>query len=223
MERLVVFFTDVIQIQYIFRILIAGICGMVIGFERKSRAKEAGIRTHFVVCCGSALIMVISKYGFADMPSHDGGRIAAQIVSGVGFLGAGIIFIQKRTVTGLTTAAGIWATSGIGMAIGSSMYSVGIASTVIILGAQIILHKNSKFLQTPKFKNLRLETDSKDGFQKYVTELLASNGITVHDVSVIKVDSHNNYVYEFEIEASPDMVEEDIINMFSCQCSIRPL
>ncbi len=216
------FLTDIIQVQYIFRIILAGICGMIIGFERKNRAKEAGIRTHFVVCCGSALLMVISKYGFFDMPSHDGARIAAQVVSGIGFLGAGIIFIQKRTVTGLTTAAGIWTTSGIGMAIGAGMYAVGIASTVIILGAQILLHKNSKFLKNKKYKVIKVVTDNKEGFQKYVTEMLLNEEIIVDDVSVIKAETGNNYVYEFEIEMAPEKQEEDVINLFSCECSIRP-
>ena len=214
--------TDIIQLQYIFRILVAGICGMIIGFERKNRAKEAGIRTHFVVCCGSALIMVISKYGFPDMVGHDGARMAAQVVSGVGFLGAGIIFIQKRTVTGLTTAAGIWTTSGIGMAIGAGMYSVGIASTIIILGAQILLHKNSRFLKNRKFKVIKVVTDNKEGFQKYVTEMLLNEEIIVHDVAVIKAEADNNYVYEFEIDMAPEKQEEDVINLFSCECSIKP-
>lgn len=111
---------DVRQIYYIARIVIAGICGIFIGLERKNRSKEAGVRTHFVVACASALMMIISKYGFCDLVSGadsmrgaDGARIAAQVVSGIGFLGAGMIFVHKNTVTGLTTAAGIWATSGV--------------------------------------------------------------------------------------------------------------
>ena len=154
---------DILNLQYVFRIILAGLCGLVIGYERKSRAKEAGIRTHFVVCCGAALIMIISKYGFSDAVGAgsrgaDASRIAAQIVSGVGFLGAGIIFVQKRTVTGLTTAAGIWATSGIGMAIGTGMYSVGIFSTLIVLTGQIVLHKNSRFMQMPKVRILKIKS-----------------------------------------------------------------
>ena len=88
---------------------------------RKNRNKSAGIRTHAIVAMGSALMMVVSKYGFADIAEigkFDGSRIAAQVVSGVGFLGAGIIFVRNNLVSGLTTSAGIWATAGVGLAMG---------------------------------------------------------------------------------------------------------
>ncbi|KJZ82690.1 MgtC/SapB family protein, partial [Clostridium sp. IBUN13A] len=99
-----------IQLDYLLRLFIAAVCGMAIGYERKNRMKEAGIRTHFIVAIGAALIMIISKYGFQDQigwpnMSLDPSRIAAQVVTGVGFLGAGVIFMQKQTIVGLTTAA----------------------------------------------------------------------------------------------------------------------
>ena len=223
MEMLNHILFGVIEIQYIWRIILAGLCGLVIGYERKSRAKEAGIRTHFVVCSGAALLMIISKYGFNDMASgHDGARIAAQIVSGVGFLGAGIIFVQKRTVTGLTTAAGIWATSGIGMAIGGGMFSIGLAATIIIVTAQNFLHKNISFLKTPKLRIMRIKTDNTNGFQQYVTTLLGTKHIVVHDVGITKSEADDHVVYEFEIEFPPQLTEEEIINMFNCDCSIKP-
>ena len=108
------------QAELLCRIIIAGICGGIIGYERKNRNKEAGIRTHMIVALGASLIMIVSKYGFADILGEQGialdpSRIAAQIVTGVGFLGAGMIFMRKNTISGLTTAAGIWATSAIGM------------------------------------------------------------------------------------------------------------
>ena len=143
---------EIQQLEYIARILLAGICGMLVGIERKNRSKEAGIRTHFVVACGAALIMVISKYAFFDLVSDmafsaadvrlDPSRVASTIASGIGFLGAGMIYVHKNTGTGLTKAAGIWTTSGIGMAIGSGMYVIGISATFIIIIAQIILHIN---------------------------------------------------------------------------------
>ena len=138
------------ELIYIVRILLAGICGALIGFERKNRSKEAGIRTHFVVACGAALMMVVSKYAFFDLIQGgmfgdvevrlDPSRVASTIASGIGFLGAGMIFVHKNTITGLTTAAGIWATSGVGMAIGAGMYVLGIGGAVIILVAQYLLH-----------------------------------------------------------------------------------
>ena len=128
------------QSELFFRIVLAALCGAFIGYERMHRGKGAGIRTHLVVAAASALMMIISKYGFSDISRIvvgnvaeyrlDPSRLAAQIVTGVGFLGAGMIFIHKNNITGLITAAGIWATSGVGMAIGSGMYSVGIATTL---------------------------------------------------------------------------------------------
>ncbi|WP_416327681.1 MgtC/SapB family protein [[Eubacterium] hominis] len=133
------------QAELLARIFLAGICGAVIGYERKNRNKEAGIRTHMIVSLGAALIMVVSKYGFSDILGDAGialdpSRIAAQIVTGVGFLGAGMIFLRKNTVSGLTTAAGIWATSAIGMAIGSGLYIIGVLTTLLIVVIQILLH-----------------------------------------------------------------------------------
>ena len=98
------------ELEFFFRILIAGICGGLIGYERNNRLKEAGIRTHLIVALAAALIMVVSKYGFSDVTTLKGvaldpSRIAAQIVTGVGFLGAGMIFVRNQTISGLTTAA----------------------------------------------------------------------------------------------------------------------
>ena len=167
-------------------------------------------------------MMVVSKYGFFDSSNADASRVAAQIVSGVGFLGAGAIFVQKRTVTGLTTAAGIWATSGIGMAIGAGMYSLGIFSTVILLSAQIVLHKNSRFMQMPKFRIIKVKSGKSDGFQQYATELLNKNNIAVLNVGITKPEGKEYTVYEFEVEFSPEISEESIINLFECECSVKP-
>jgi len=145
------------QLELLGRILLAGLCGAIIGYERKNRRKEAGIRTHIIVALSSALMMIISKYAFFDLLNTgifpgveiklDPSRMAQGIVTGVGFLGAGMIFVHKKTITGLTTAAGIWGTSGIGMAIGAGLYFIGIISSLIIVFTQVILHKNIKFLR----------------------------------------------------------------------------
>ena len=124
--------------MFAFRLLLAGMLGAVIGLDREYRAKEAGFRTHFLVCLGSALFMIISQYGFAEIvkangANYDGARVAAQIVSGIGFLGAGTIIFHKQFIRGLTTAAGMWATAGIGMAIGGGMYFLGVAATILVL------------------------------------------------------------------------------------------
>ena len=132
------------SVNYIIRIIIAAVCGFVIGFERKTRSKEAGIRTHTIVALGACLMMIISKYAFWEgTGKYDGARVAAQIVSGIGFLGTGMIVYSKGTLHGLTTAAGIWATAGVGMAIGAGgnvMYIVGAVATVIIVCVHLFLH-----------------------------------------------------------------------------------
>lgn len=129
--------------EHLLRLLVAGILGTVVGLEREYRAKAAGYRTHFLICLGSATFMLVSQYGFNAVIEKYGGqvnamrldpaRIAAQVVSGIGFLGAGTIILQKQIVKGLTTAAGLWALAGVGLAIGAGMYFVGIAATIFIL------------------------------------------------------------------------------------------
>ena len=127
-----------LNVDFMLRLLVAGILGAIIGLDREYRAKEAGYRTHFLVSLGSALIMIVSQYGFQEIIKEnsvtlDPSRVAAQVVSGIGFIGAETIILQKQTVRGLTTAAGIWATAGIGLAVGAGMYAIGIATTVLTL------------------------------------------------------------------------------------------
>ncbi|MBP5567447.1 MAG: MgtC/SapB family protein [Bacteroidales bacterium] len=114
---------------FIMRIFVAGLLGGVIGFEREIRAKEAGVRTHFIVALGSALFMIISQYAFSGR--FDAARVAAQVVSGIGFIGAGVIIFQKNVVRGITTAAGLWVAAAIGLACGAAMYPVAIAATLM--------------------------------------------------------------------------------------------
>ncbi|SFI78626.1 putative Mg2+ transporter-C (MgtC) family protein [Paenibacillus sp. UNC496MF] len=172
------------EYDMLLRIVVAGACGLLIGYERKNRMKEAGIRTHFVVAVGSALMMVLSKYAFADMLGDDGvgldpSRIAAQVVSGVGFLGAGMIFTQRQTVKGLTTAAGIWATAGIGMAVGAGLYVLGIGVTVLLLAAQKLLHSGFGWIAAPKNEQLSVRLADEDGAVEALQDALKSAGIAV--------------------------------------------
>ena len=143
------------EIEFILRILCAAVLGGLIGLEREYRAKEAGFRTHFLVALGSALFMIVSAYGFTEVSmteAHrwDVSRIAAQVVSGIGFIGAGTIIFHKseNVVRGLTTAAGVWVTAAIGLACGGGMYVLSIASTLTVLAGleafNYFLHKFDK-------------------------------------------------------------------------------
>lgn len=135
-------------LPWLFRIVLAGLCGFFVGLERETRSKEAGVRTHTIVAMASALIIIVSKYGFPDMYDYDAARIAAQIVSGIGFLGAGIIIYRRDILRGVTTAAGIWATAGIGMAMGAGLCMIGLSFTILLVVIQILLHM-------PPFKSLK--------------------------------------------------------------------
>ena len=133
-----------LNFDFVLRLLVAGILGAIIGLDREYRAKEAGYRTHFLVSLGSALIMIVSQYGFQEIIKEssvtlDPSRVAAQVVSGIGFIGAGTIIFQKQIVRGLTTAAGIWATAGIGLAVGAGMYTISIAATLLTLAGLELL------------------------------------------------------------------------------------
>ena len=140
------------NIDFCIRMLLACACGAAIGVERSRHFKDAGVRTHVIVCVGSALVMIVSKYGFVDLelpggamfPGTNGAdpaRLAAQVISGISFLGAGVIFKREGLVRGLTTAAGIWVTAAIGLAVGAGMLLAGFFASVIVCVLQILLHR----------------------------------------------------------------------------------
>ena len=131
-----------IEWNFILRLLIAGLLGGLIGFEREVRAKEAGLRTHFIVALGSALFMIISQYAFTGR--FDAARVAAQVVSGIGFIGAGVIIFQKNVVRGVTTAAGLWVAAAIGLASGAAMFDIAVAATLLTLLCLEAMHWISK-------------------------------------------------------------------------------
>lgn len=196
MEKLMIFIQGSefrLQAEMFLRVIIAVLCGLLVGYERTNRGKEAGIRTHTIVALASCLMMIISQYGFSDFfasfsnksieLSIDPSRVAAQIVSGIGFIGAGTIFIHKNVVTGLTTAAGIWAVAGVGMAIGCGMYFIGIACTFVIIVVQLILHKSSKFTHNqPESKMTFVIEDSEENIDMLLAQIKECN------VSVLKIE-----------------------------------
>ena len=152
----------------IFRLVAAGFLGGFIGLEREFRAKEAGVRTHFIVALGSALFMIISEFAF-EGKQHDAARVAAQVVSGIGFIGAGVIIFQRNVVRGVTTAAGLWVAAAIGLACGDGMYPVAIAATVLTVSCLemmhfVNLHYSEKVVDLTlipeKLKNQRVNVDS---------------------------------------------------------------
>ena len=142
------FLTVFDNLEFLIRLLLSAALGALVGLERSKRQKEAGIRTHCIIACTSALFMILSKYAFVDVAigadglrGADPARIAAQVVSGISFLGAGVIFKNGNSIRGLTTAAGMWGTAAVGMAVGAGMYWLGLIEAAILVAIQIILHR----------------------------------------------------------------------------------
>ena len=154
-------------------LLLSIVLGFFIGLERKVRLKEAGIRTHTIVCFGAALMTAISKYGFGG--EGDASRVAAQIVSGVGFLGAGMIVYKKHEVRGLTTAAGVWATAGVGMACGARLYLVAVGATAILIAAQCVFHLNCRVFRQRKFYSVKIEFEQTGDENMRIKEIFGTD------------------------------------------------
>lgn len=211
-------FTPAQYLEFFLRVLVACVCGAVIGYERSRRFKEAGIRTHIIVCCASAMLMIVSKYGFQDVMmlegSHnaDPARLAAQIISGISFLGAGVIFHNGNSVKGLTTAAGVWAIAGVGMAIGAGMYPLGLFVTFMIFLIQFIMHKIEIGADAVNTSQLRFTVKNTKEFRTAFTQYLDSlHGQVVE--SKVKFDEDGYVSYNLTIRTVKEITIEEL-NMF---------
>ena len=184
------------NLEFFIRILLSAVLGALVGLERTKRQKEAGIRTHCIIACAAAVFMILSKYAFVDPASAlgtrgvDGARIAAQVVSGISFLGAGVIFKNGNSIRGLTTAAGIWATSAIGMAIGAGMYWVGLITTVIMMVAQVVLHRFPVAGDAAVTQELAVSMTDTPELHQALNQLLDSHGGNVTDSALSRDDTH---------------------------------
>ena len=184
------------EIDWFCRLLIAALCGGAIGYERATQRKSAGMRTHMVVAVAAALFMLVSKYGFFDILNlHnialDPSRIAAQIVTGISFIGAGTILVRKEQVSGLTTAAGVWATAAIGMAIGAGMYFIGIICTVLLFLIQILFHDDSfiNFIILHVRFNANVDANNTPNILQDVKKDLEENEVEQISMKILDVSS----------------------------------
>ena len=201
--------------EFLIKMVLATVMGVIIGFERKSRNKGAGIRTHAIVSLASALMMIVSKYGFFDIVEYDAARVAAQVVSGIGFLGTGLIFIKNNAVNGLTTAAGIWATAGIGLAMGAGLYAVAIFGTLLIVIIQILMHKDT-FLSKDHL-TITFEISIEDSFStiREIRNCLERFKLEIQNVEIIKksrtviVRFYTFVPADFEREHLEDLIFDD--------------
>ena len=174
------------------RMVLAGVCGVVIGYERSRRQKDAGIRTHMIVALGAALAMIVSKYGFFDLLQFEGlradaSRIASNVITGVGFLGAGVIFVKDVSIKGLTTAAGIWTTASVGLAVGAGMYTVALGATILMVLFQLVFHKFFTRLENTVNEFTVTLSDSLNAVKDFRT-MLEENKILVENCKMSRND-----------------------------------
>jgi putative Mg2+ transporter-C (MgtC) family protein len=182
--------------ETILRLFIAVILGGLVGMERQRYDWAAGLRTHMLVCLGSSLIMIVSSFGFSDIlgtpnVNLDPSRIAAQVVSGIGFLGAGtIIFLKREVIKGLTTAAGLWTVAGVGLAVGSGLYIAAGATTVLVLIILAIVKPYKKRLsRVSRAHELELVVNRSLGGLHEIEKTFKENNIAVSTITFQKTNS----------------------------------
>lgn len=186
------------------RLAFAGFCGAIIGLERSIRRKDAGIKTHIILALGAALFMIVSQYGFADLslsPEYgaDASRIASNIVTGVSFLCAGVIFVRGASVKGLTTATGIWSTAGIGMAAGAGMYGITLFATLLILLIQILLNKVSNRIETHYSLEIELKNPDNIPLSEIVEKLTKYTQVAPNSIKLQNDSENATYKLTFNI------------------------
>lgn len=207
--------------EFIIRIFVAAVFGGLIGLEREYRAKEAGFRTHFLVALGSSLFMILSQYGF-DTPlgilpktSFDPSRIASQVVTGIGFIGAGIIIFQKNVIRGLTTAAGLWVTSAIGLTCGAGLYILASATTVLVL---LCLEVLNVILQRFGTRNISvtITSESKENI-KGIFKQMKKDSIEVFSYNMKERNSAgiSKYAVTMELKMRRYKYEDILFNIIS--------
>lgn len=189
------------------RLVIASVLGAIIGLERERKNWSAGMRTHMMLCVGSALIILVSTYGFSDVLHQDGvaldpSRIAAQVVSGIGFLGAGtILFLRPGFIRGLTTASGLWMVAAIGLATGAGMYFAAVATTIIAFSILLILQPLERRLaKLFKYKLVRISLDLKADPTSVLNKINQFKEININSFSFDK--NENGYLIEVRLENS---------------------
>ena len=211
--------------NFIVRLCVAGLCGTIIGLDREYRVKDAGFRTHFLVALGSALIMIVSQYGFEDfLATHDGlrldpSRIAAQVVSGISFLGAGVIFKNGNSIRGLTTAAGMWGTAAVGMAIGAGLYWVGFIEAAVLVVIQIVLHRFPVGADALTTQELVVEMADDEGLLACFDELLQAHRGQITESSLTREDG----VLRMEVTAKldPPISHEEALAFLKANDGVR--
>ena len=214
------------DIMMVVRLVVAAILGGIVGIERGSGDRPAGFRTHILVCVGSALFMLVSMYGFDDMAPatavhesdlgarRDSARIAAQVVSGIGFLGAGTIVHEGLTIRGLTTAASLWMVSAIGLAVGSGMFFLSAMATAITMVTLVTFHTwEKRFASNSRSDRrfVRITTSNRNGAITDITGYLTLNGIQVKSLNVKKNKDKDSLIIDLYLKVGKSVDGADYV------------
>lgn len=192
------------------RLVVALLLGGAVGIEREWRSKDAGFRTHFLVAVGSALFCVVSQYGF-DMQVKDSSRVAAQVVSGIGFLGAGTIIFQKNVIRGLTTAAGLWVTAAIGLACGSGMYVPAAMVTLMVIAGLELLNPLLRRISTSMVK-VSFQAGDKESVKKLVKRLKRSKiDIIFYELQDKKTDNKETVLVNIDMKVKRNNPQHELM------------
>lgn len=204
---------QITNVELALRLILSFVLAGLIGLERESAGRPAGFRTHILVGIGSTLIMIVSIYAFPRLGfrSNDPGRIAAQVVSGIGFLGAGTIMREGANVRGLTTAASLWTVAGIGLTVGAGLYFAAIVTTVLVVATLVLLNKLEWSYLMSKNEILTIIVQDTPGQLAKVFAVLAKHDVNVHNVQLTTEDEGEARL-EMEIELAPRTRRVQIID-----------
>jgi putative Mg2+ transporter-C (MgtC) family protein len=213
--------------EIVFKLTLACILGGLIGLERESLNRPAGLRTYTLVCVGSALAMIVSLdmyFQYYKNVNADPGRIAAQVVSGIGFLGAGTIMREGTTVRGLTTAAGLWVVACIGLAVGAGMYIPAIATTILILFILIYFIKiEERYTGMREYKGLNVVVQDGPGQVGAVGSILGDMGVLIKNIQLNRVENTDDLEIELLIHIPPNLTLQQVMDELSLMKGFRSI
>lgn len=214
------------NLEFLIRLLLSAALGALVGLERSKRQKEAGVRTHCIIACTSALFMILSKYAFVDtaigadgLRGADPARIAAQVVSGISFLGAGVIFKNGNSIRGLTTAAGMWGTAAIGMAVGAGMYWLGLIEAAILVAIQIILHRFPVGADALTTQEILVEMEDTPELQAQFDALLKGHNGQVVESSLSRDEGYLRM--EITAKLEPPITHDEALTFLKSNSGVR--
>ena len=198
---------DISNFEMVLRLILAVVLGSAIGLERELKNQAAGLRTHIAVVLGAALIMLISKYGFTDViiNTKDPARLAAQVVSGIGFLGAGMIIVNRNKIRGLTTAASLWTTAAIGLAVGAGFYVPAVATTLILVFSLVLLKRFEWSGLKRKKKTMRVVVSDVESFMDGLDNLLVKNNILLDKTEIDDMGDLTQVLVYLQLPKHADM------------------